>query len=151
MPLRDWIPEPHVILLGCQPWPPRAEGPGCPACGGGVHQGDDSTFCAVCDSMSPRREAQVRAARLGLKNQDRLERGEAKVDAELRRVPVLSESERRRLWNGYHGGILAALSDDEITNRAKAGRDFLRDSGQEPDWSLVLNRAGRVVGRVAPE
>ncbi|AGA29777.1 hypothetical protein [Singulisphaera acidiphila] len=67
--------------------------------------GDDSTYCGVCDGLSPRREAQVRAARIGLQARCRSETAEQEARTELRKKSSLTEMERRRLWNGYRGRI----------------------------------------------
>jgi hypothetical protein len=142
-----WIPEPTVILVGCQPWPPKSTGPGCPACGDGIRSGQDTHYCAVCDALSPRREAQVRSAQLGLKGRDRAAVAEKAAHDRLRAKTTtsLTEAERRRLWNGYRGTILSEVP--ELTNLARAGREFLAEIGQEPNWSLLLDRRGNVIGR----
>lgn len=142
----DWIPEPTIVLLGCQPWPPVHRGAGCPVCGPGVREGHDSTYCGVCDSMSPRREAQIRAARVGVRARDKAEAAERSARDQLDKQEVVpTEVERRWLWNGYRGGILSPTL--ELTDRAKAGREWLIANGWEPDWSLALDHKGRVVGR----
>jgi len=143
----DWIPEPLVILVGCQAWPPPPLPDGsCPVCGWGIHRGDDTFHCAVCDSSSPRVEAKVRAAQLGLKARDKGQVAEKHVTDQLHRAPVvLTENERRRLWNGYRDSFARESSD--VTNLAKVGREFLLGIGQEPDWSLILDKHGRVTGR----
>lgn len=153
MPLRDYIPEPTIILLGCQPWPPIPYGAGCPVCGPGIREGHDSTYCGVCDSLSPRREAQVAKARrsvmIAIQTRSRAAAAEQAAKVELRRLRTLTEAERRRLWNGYKGGVLSPTS--EVTNRSKVGRDWLTSIGQAPDWSLVLDARGNVIGRIETE
>lgn len=145
------IPEPAVILLGCQPWPPRSRpGGSCPVCGGSVDR--HGYYCAWDDRLDPAVEARVRAAKLGLKVQAEIDRQKARLDELTRRKrggrAVLSEAERRRLWNGYRGSLLAA--DPEPTNRARAGREFLAAIGQEPDFDLILDRRGRAVPPESP-
>lgn len=143
----DYVLGPRIILMGCQAWPPRVDpGRGCPVCDRGIHAGDDGYYCAVCDSLSPRREAQVRAARIGLRRRDRVEQAESKAKARMTRVPVLTESDRRKLWNGYRGTFLQEWVG-ELTNVAKVGRDWLIAIGQEPDWDLILDGRGNVIGR----
>jgi len=146
-----WIPEPTVFLTGCQPWPPRsAPGKRCPVCGQGVHPGDDHVYCGWSDESSPAREAQIRAARLGLKARDRAQQSEQRARGKLaaKRWPVLTEVERRRIWNGYRKTVLTELTGTEVTNLALTGREFLTAIGQEPDWSKVLDARGKVMGRV---
>lgn len=142
------IPEPTVILLGCQPWPPRPRADGsCPVCGGSIREGH-RYYCAWDDRLAPGTEARVRAARLGLKVQAEIARHKERLREITRRKKgraVLTESERRRLWNGYRYSLLR--SDPEPTNFARTGREFLVEIGQVPDWSLVLDRRGRVIGR----
>lgn len=99
--------------------------------------------------MSPRREAQVRAAQVGLKSQDQFERADRELRDELRKIKAPSESLRRRIWNGARGGITSPTP--EVSNVAKAGRDWLISKGWEPDWSLILDGRGRVVGRLEIE
>jgi hypothetical protein len=146
----DFIPEPLVILVGSQPWPlkPGPDGD-CPACGKGIKEGDDITYCAVCDGLSPRREAQVRAAWVKGKARDRSRAAEETARRQLGEVaeaqPQLSERHRRWIWNGCIGSIVRERLD--VTNEARLGRDFLRSIGQEPNWNLILDRRGKVIGR----
>lgn len=141
------VPEPTINLMGCQAWSNVPHPPGkCPVCGPGIRPGDDTYHCLVCGSSSPRVEAKVRAARIGLKRRDKSEQAEKKARARLNRHPVvLTESERRRLWNGYRGGILSEFP--ELNNLARVGREWLIEQGQQPDWSLILDRRGNVIGR----
>jgi uncharacterized Zn finger protein (UPF0148 family) len=148
--MTDYIPEPLVILLGSRPWPlkPGPDGD-CPACGKGIKEGDDITYCAVCDSLSPRREAQIRAAHAKAGTRERTKGAEEKARKQLGEVakaqPQLSERHRRWIWNGCMGSIVRERP--EVTNEARLGRDFLRSIGQEPNWNLILDRHGKVVGR----
>lgn len=145
--MNDWIPEPLIIMVGCQAWPPKPLPDGsCPVCGSGVRPEHATYYCAVCDSLPPRVEAKVRAARIGLKRKDKVEAAEKGARAKLSRTPVLSESDRRKLWNGYRGNLLAEF-EGKLPNFAKEGRDWLTAIGQVPDWTLTLDRRGRVTGR----
>jgi hypothetical protein len=64
----------------------------------------------------------------------------------------LSEVERRRIWVGYrHLGKGYAWTDGKLTNRANFGRQWLTAIGQQPDWSLILNSKGQVIGRIQDE
>lgn len=147
-PVDRYVPEPTVFLTGCQPWPPapRADG-SCPVCGGGILPEHRTYQCGWCDAVAPAVEARIRAGRLGLKVRSEIDRAKARL-AELtqRRKgrAVLSERDRRRLWNGYRGSLLE--SNPEPTNRAEAGREFLISIGQTPNFDLILDNHGRVVG-----
>jgi len=164
----DWIPEPTVFLVGCQAWPPRVDGDAshilnaeemerwlsepivCPVCGGGIKSADTSVHCGYCSSSHPSIETRCRGAQLGLKAKSRAEQAEQQAKAKLRqaRWPVLSEIERRRIWNGYkHSAIREYVG--ELSNAAKAGREFLETIGQLPDWSIKVQRVGRTVRVVA--
>jgi hypothetical protein len=140
-----YLPEPELIMLGCRAWDSRKPDR-CPVCKDGVRQGDDKSYCARCDSMSPKVEAQILAARLVLRTRNDLSDAErnAKDDLErLRRAaPVLTEAQRRRLWMGYSRSGIDSRNP-EVANRSKAGRDWLIAIGQEPDWSIELDANGR--------
>lgn len=127
---------------------------------------DRRTHCLVCNGRDPASEANLRAQRRAAER-DRAERTIAATvrDADRRHVGaleddragrVLTELERRRIWLGYRGDPRTtpdAIDRDGTgrsfvpTERALAGRAWLRSIGQEPDWSLILDRRGRVVGR----
>lgn len=147
--IRRSIPEPELILMGCQVWNSRTSAP-CPVCRGGVRAGDDRTYCARCDSSSPAVEARVLAARLDLQSQSETEKAERESHDEIRRwqssAPLLTESERRRIWLGYSASGIRSRSA-RVVNRARAGRDWLIAIGQVPDWTLKIDRHGKVVGR----
>jgi uncharacterized Zn finger protein (UPF0148 family) len=127
----DWIPEPSIILLGCQPWPPNRQGDQCPVCGPGVLEGHDSTACAWCDSLSPLRESQVRAANNKRRAAEQADQDRDESRAQLKKdaLTTLTELQRRRIWL-KHGQV---------------GREWLREIGQEPDFELQLDRRGRVI------
>jgi hypothetical protein len=102
--------------------------------------------------MDPRNEANARAQRIA--EQARFRHDETarqfertlQLDKPTARRPRLSEADRRRIWNGYQGGILAPTL--EVTNRSKIGRDFLIRIQQVPNWNLILGAGGKVVGQV---
>lgn len=155
MPTSDYIPEPSIILCGCQPWTARPVVPGyCRVCGPGIREGHDSHYCARCDSLSPRREAQVKSARVGLRSRGAEEAAARQARTELERLrkgtPVLTEIQRRRLWMGYSRSGIDS-TNAQVVNRAKVARDWLISIGQAPDWSLILDAKGRVIGRLEPE
>jgi hypothetical protein len=140
-----YLPEPDLILMGCRAWdalkPVR-----CPVCKNGIRQGDDTSYCARCDSMSPKMEAQVLAARLVLRTRSETASAERNAKADLERLrntsPILTEAQRRRLWMGYSRSGIDSRNPD-VANRSKAGRDWLIAIGQEPDWSIELDAKGR--------
>ena len=142
----DYIPEPRVVLLGCRPWPPPRNADGtCGVCGGGIDPAHSTYHCAACGASAPAIDARCRAARIGLQARTATEAAEKGAADKLRRVNVvLTESERRRVWNGHRGGIVT--SNPEPTNRAAIGRAWLVSIGQTPDWTLILDRRGNVVG-----
>ena len=141
----DYIPEPTVILLGCQPWPPKSDGPGCPVCGQGIRIEHRTYHCAVCGSSHPSIEARCRASKLGLKARDKAETAEKRARDDLRKVKVrLSERLRRRYWHGYPFD----RNSPDVTNQAALNRAWLAEIGQEPNWDLILDKDGRTVGRI---
>jgi hypothetical protein len=148
-PLSEWIPEPTVVLLGCRPWSREAKAP-CPVCGGAIRPDDRGVHCARCDRSHPSIESRCRGVLIGIKAKDAQDRARAEFARDLkRRRLTLTERERRRLWNGYVGGILAPNS--RVNDRVRIAREWLASVGMLPDWSLVLDRRGNVVGRVRPE
>lgn len=136
----DGIPEPTVILVGCQAWPPERVRPWCPVCGGSIRPDHESYYCAWCDALADRRESRVRFVRLGLEARERLTQVERQALAGLHKATrrrgrqvKLSESERRRLWAGSRFSILAQVKlADPVPNPARLGRLFLRAIGQLP-------------------
>jgi hypothetical protein len=150
--ITSYVPHPTIVLMGCQAWPPASvPGRPCPVCDRGVRPTEHTTYCAVCDSLSPRNEARVRAQLLSVRGRSDDEAAGRAARTELQKHSRggLTESERRRLWNGYKGGL--KTENPEPTNRAKVARDFLTERGMAPDWSLVLDRHGNVTGRYAEE
>jgi hypothetical protein len=139
------VAEPSLILMGCRAWDALKPTP-CPVCRTGIRKDDDATYCARCDSVSPRMESRVLAARLGLRIRRQVEDAEQTARNELRRLrnatPILSEAQRRRLWMGYSQSGIDSRNP-EVANRAKIGRDWLIAIGQEPDWSITLDAKGR--------
>jgi hypothetical protein len=143
---------------GDRPWP----SPLCPVCKGRIGRPepgrtsssfiselDHRTYCELCGSMDPRNEANARAQRIAEQARSRHDHAVREVERVLKlsheslRRPRLSEAERRRIWNGYKGGILSPSI--EVTNRARVGREFLIRIKQEPNWNLVLDATGRAI------
>lgn len=138
----DHVPEPTIVMTGPAAWDSTPFGPDdpCPVCGQGIKRGDDNVYCARCDSASPALESKLRKAKAGVKVRDRAERAKRELETKLRKLArgTLSESTRRRIYNGYKGGILA--ENEDICNVAREGREFLRRINQMPDWSLDLRK-----------
>jgi hypothetical protein len=122
------------------------------------------TYCLWCQGLSPRNEArlasQLRETRLFAQESAARERAAqaAKVEDDAwtdqldrilagrrqdRGKAVLTELERRAIWNGY----LPAVHRPAITPPvpAQVGRRWLKEIGQEPDFSLELDERGRTV------
>jgi hypothetical protein len=94
-------------------------------------------------------EGRIHAARLAQRVRTDAETAERDALADMKRTASsrqLDEQHRRRIWMGY-SRLAIHSSRPEIVNRAKLGRDWLRAIGQEPDWRLILDKKGRVVGR----
>ena len=137
----DYIPGPSIIMFGCQSLTAVPPVPGdCPSCKKGIQPGDDHRYCGICDGLSPRREAMVKAARLGVDVKDRGNAAEKRTRDRCRAAAktLLTEGERRRIWNGNRGGVL--VEADELTNAAKLGREWLISIGQVPDWSIIMKQ-----------
>ena len=147
--LQYYVPQPTLILMGCRAWEARETNP-CSVCGGWIPNSHGGTYCAKCDALSPSMESRVLAARLGLRARSVAESAERDAKDELRKLkrsePVLTEAHRRRIWNGYSRNGINSRNVD-VVNRAKLGREFLTSIGQEPNFDLILDSKGRVVGR----
>lgn len=139
----------------------------CPVCNGRVVDvydcvGDDDhierpsvVICAQCDTMEDRHEyrcakQRVEAAIIGA--------GQEKADAEAKdlarkaeiaeKQPVtLTEVERRRIWCGAKKIDGKYDPRGEPNNLARYGREWLRRINQIPDFDLILDSRGKVVGR----
>lgn len=143
--LSEAIIEPEIIMFGCRAITARPPVPGhCPSCGRGIRPGDDNCYCGLCDAASPRVEARVRSGRFAVVARERAARAAKQFRDRLEDLNKveLSEADRRRLWNGYKGGILAEAPG--CTNTTKIARDWLTAIGQVPDWTKVLARRGGV-------
>jgi hypothetical protein len=105
--------------------------------------------------MSPTREAQVRAARLGISGREQADQADKKAkDLKRKQSVKLTEAERRRIWHGCRAkSPLGELASTRAVNLAKIGREWLEQIGQLPDFSLILDSHGNVIGRyeVEPE
>jgi hypothetical protein len=139
-----YIFEPTLILCGVRAWPlvPNPDG-SCPVCGRGPR--GRSTCCLVCMRCSPDIEAKVRSSDIGAKARERAELADKGAINKLRNQTItkLTEVERRRIWNGGIGGV--RMEAAEPSNRARIGRQFLREIGQVPDFSIELKSRVRPV------
>jgi hypothetical protein len=140
-----YLPEPDLILMGCRAWDALKPAQ-CPVCKNGIRPGDDASYCARCDSMSPRREAQIRASLHVRRVRNAAATADRNAQDDLERLrraaPILTEVQRRRIWMGYSRGGIDSRNP-EVANRSKAGRDWLIAIGQAPDWSIELDAKGR--------
>jgi hypothetical protein len=167
----DTLPPlwPSTVLFGCRPLVPLRDGAPCPVCGWreldadgtvvalhpGILPGDERTICGVCHRMSPQNERRIArgsAYRDGL-GEGVVELGDLVV---AEKGIALTETERRHFWNGYQGhtdadGRPAEVADEHATDRALAGRTWLRRIRQKPDWSIDLDSRGKPVGRLDVE
>jgi hypothetical protein len=132
----------------------------CPVCHGRIGANPDTptdgiahrTYCEFCGSLSPRNEARAARQRCEVDHRERTAAAQAKAEKAMDAATTqfrgnsvkLTECERRRIWNGYKGGILKE-SDGAIPNLAKTGRDFLREIGQVPDWTIQLDHRGNPI------
>lgn len=152
------VPTPGLILMGCTPFEAAPRRP-CPACGDAVKDRPDITgreaptvvYCLRCDRMDDRhagrlarQRCEAEVSRAATDDRDRQERELDHVRDGLKGI-TLSEAHRRRIWYGYRKSPLA---EAEPSCLAVAGREWLAAIDQLPDWSLVLDSKGKVVGRV---
>ena len=121
-------------------------------------------YCGRCDSSHPenewrldrQREATARAADDAKRRQRATEADAAAVrdtrealDAALkarradRGTPRLTEFERRKLWNGYVRPFIVPTQEPSCL--AQTCRAWLREIGQEPDWTIELDERGNAV------
>lgn len=142
--------------------PRREEPPPCSTCGGQVRDRPDLTgqerptvvYCDRCDGMAPLAEDRLRKQYLetthGLDATDRRDRETREADhvKESLKGVTLSEAHRRRIWMGHRKGNPFAAVEPQCL--AAVGRRWLEEIGQLPDWSLVLDASGKVIGHVEP-
>ncbi len=130
-----YIAEPLLFLTGCRPWPPPPERSGCcPVCGSNVR--DHRAYCGWSDEGSDAFETRVAAARTIVEARESIDAGRQRAALKLAKAAkiVLSERDRRRIWNGYRRTILAATVGSDVTNLARVGREWLTKIQQEPAW-----------------
>lgn len=112
-------------------------------------------YCPWCDAMSPRNETRAAYQRAIREAWEDAETAAAEIASEFDALAAsrkqLTELERRRLWNGYKGSFAAERPEDMIGSLAVNGREFLARVGQMPDFDLILDRRGRIVGRYSDE
>ena len=137
------------------PWPVGSLHHECPVCKDGLRDDKYMAYCCACDSVNPKTAARIDAFRdaPGRRRVGHVDIVAEKVEGAAKRVQkgriALTESERRRLWNGNKDtrNELGIKPDQPVSNLAKAGRDFLKSINQLPDFDKILDRRGRVQGR----
>jgi hypothetical protein len=129
--------------IGGRSWTPEH----CPTCGGQLRHDTRPiatvTHCARCDSSGAHAEKAIAQQRAALHAADSAVAAAGQCREKLARKAkqaVLTEVERRRIWNGYTSQVHA--EEPEPTNRAAVGRAFLREIGQLPDFSRRLDEKG---------
>lgn len=161
-----YVPGPDIVMTGCRPFvPPHAthSSEPCHVCGDKVADRPDLAnptnprptvvYCARCDRMAPEREQRLAKQRLETAISAEAEYHAEASDTAFRdciessRRTVLSEAERRRIWMGCRWVSGSTDRRGEPTNLAKLGREWLTNIGQQPDWTLILDKRGRVIGR----
>lgn len=151
-------------------WPADA----CPCCKGLIGRRDagpvnatidEDTGCLWCHGASPeneRRAAEMRSLAETRRTLATVRRAAVASGAAAAQGRLLTESERRAIWNGRRGGIRCPLDLDglesalrvmhrkapKFLDRVRAGREFLEAIGQLPDWDLVRHN-GRWTRRSA--
>jgi hypothetical protein len=140
---RDRHLEPSLFLMGCQPWPPKQWDDGCPVCGSRIE--DRRVYCGWCDDVSDWTAARVASERAIAEAHDFAAARDQRDRMKLAKAgkTKLTESHRRRIWNGYRRSIVAEIVGPAVTNQAKIGRDWLNAIGQAPDWALPIERRER--------
>lgn len=158
--VRWYVSPPAIVLFGCQPLVPEPKWLSCSACNDVVEDRPDQlgrekpsvVYCARCDRMSDRSETLLAKQRhevsIAAQARDDADRERREMDHARDAVKdvVLSEAQRREIWYGYAGSPLN--SGRPISGLARIGREFLRRIDQMPDFSLVIDKRGKVVGRL---
>ena len=162
-PSRGYIPEPLLVLMGCTAWVNHFDGP-CPVCKGLIgqprsrHPGapaevdplDYRTFCARCGATHPavqaKIDAQLRKERLEVEDEEIRRQMEQDQRRRLQSGVALTEKEKREIWLG-NADVNMTHQKRRVHNLAAEGRKWLREIGAEPDWNLIINKRGRVIGR----
>jgi len=139
-----------LLVLGCRPWPlePKTI---CPACHGNLDHYSGQAVCLWCHGISRSTALTLKALyRKQIRSADAGEvldaERRAKEDLKRKHKAKLSERERRRYWMG-----VGSRDAPDHNIRVTAARAWLREIGQEPDWSLVLDGRGNVIGHVDAE
>ena len=153
---RFCYPDPIIILTGCRPVPVPRRGDGsCGVCGGATERETVSlVFCCECSAASKPLVRLMIAREIGRRDEARAAEAaaaerQAADELDARHETTLTERERRRIWNGQ--SVVAAGSSIKLTNLTLTGRKWLTEIDQLPDWSLILDKRGQVVGRYVTE
>ncbi len=147
--IRSYLPDADVLLMGCQPWPPatwthRGWPDVCPVCGWSIDD-PSRTACGWCLEVAPRREGYLAAQRTIANAADAARDREQRDRLRLAKAgkSVLSETERRRIWNGYRRSIFVEIVGTQLTDLASEGRKWLVQIDQAPDFSLPIEHRTR--------
>jgi hypothetical protein len=116
---------------------------------------DHLTFCLWCYGTALRNAARIsrllsygHAKRLAASaNAESARQIKDSLDRRLRGNATLTETERRRIWYGYKNAISRDLDASIVGNLALIGREWLARLDQLPDFTLILDGTGHVVGR----
>ena len=156
----DFGPILSIFLTGCRPWPPPVEpGRPCPVCDRGVNEGDDTTVCGICHSTSPRSDRRLHAAYIAAERRTRHAAAAQAIASNLRKksrvkgraqtaiasAPTLTERQRRGYW--YGGSRRFSRGYPGLPSTIAACRAWLKEIGQEPDWSQTHDRLGPLPAR----
>lgn len=138
---KTYDPPAVIVLTGCLPWPrKRTAGEPCPVCAGkAATDPRRKVICLECHAVSPALGRQIAREAVGLNNTaTRTEADQAdqaaKRELAKRNPGRLSERDRRRIFKGCR--VTDPRTSPPPCNLAKVGREWLKASGQLPDWKL---------------
>jgi hypothetical protein len=161
----EYEPPITILLTGCRPWPPPGDrGRDCPVCGQGIADGHDGTLCLWCHRTSAKTDRALHASYIAAERRIQSGAAHQALEARLRikskparmrrrrmdaaPAPVLSERQRRGYWQGGTRRFKGNFRD--LASTIHACRVWLKEIGQEPDWSLTHDRFGPLPGKREP-
>jgi len=155
---REVLPDAIILLTGCRPWPLGYREDGvCPVCHDNARRAISLVVCLHCHAVSLPLSRLVASRSLGQMNHGfAAEARQAEQDAKRALAKshetTLSERERRWIWGGCKRshGKSADKKSGKVSNLALIGRQWLTQINQLPDWTLILDRRGNVIGRTEP-
>ncbi len=151
-------PEPDLIATWVFDRPWRIQGR-CPRCHGTLRHRAGLIYCDCCNDVTPGLARLIHerpSARETHVERERVEAARLAAERALenRHRGELSEQERRDIWLGrtsaFGGDFKQSRADTAhfVSNLQSVGRAWLEQIGQSPDFSIVLDRRGREVGRL---